>query len=311
MKLFFEKFVINYQPYKWEIIKTDNRPTAKNKHSFIWGYIRFYNVYKYLLQIKKILPNAIKILDVGSFPGNMIKLSKYTFKSISAYTAIGLDLSKEFVEEVKKENVKCIDTEIDPSFPEPKQIVDWNINSYDLCLFLDTIEHLVNPIDCLDKINNSLKINGYLLITTDNITNFLYIADMLRKGKSPNVHPVLSSLVYKGNWRPHHKEYSKEELNYLLHYTGFELVKHDYFDRKQGEYFINQNSKKIKKHRIKLNFKYIIHTIIKNIGFTIPHLRNHHILLAKKIKTNEEVLINRKPVSREVWMKMRKDTIGY
>lgn len=311
MKFFFEKFVINYQPYKWEIIKTDNRPTAKNKHSFIWGYIRFYNVYKYLLQIKKILPNAIKILDVGSFPGNMIKLSKYTFKSISAYTAIGLDLSKEFVEEVKKENVKCIDTEIDPSFPEPKQIVDWNINSYDLCLFLDTIEHLVNPIDCLDKINNSLKINGYLLITTDNITNFLYIADMLRKGKSPNVHPVLSSLVYKGNWRPHHKEYSKEELNYLLHYTGFELVKHDYFDRKQGEYFINQNSKKIKKHRIKLNFKYIIHTIIKNIGFTIPHLRNHHILLAKKIKTNEEVLINRKPVSREVWMKMRKDTIGY
>ena len=71
---------------------------------------------------------------------------------------------------------------------------------------LDTIEHLVDPTFCLDQINKSLKKNGYLIITTDNITNFLYIQDMLRKGKSPNVPFVLSSKVYSGDWRPHDRE---------------------------------------------------------------------------------------------------------
>ena len=69
-----------------------------------------------------------------------------------------------------------------------------------------------------------------MIITTDNITNFLYILDMLRKGKSPNVHPVLSSMTYS-NHHPHHKEYSKDELIFHLKRSGFELVKHDYFDR--------------------------------------------------------------------------------
>ena len=50
-----------------------------------------------------------------------------------------------------------IDTEIDPEFIEPKEVIDWKLNNYDICYLLDTIEHLVDPIFCLDKINNSLK----------------------------------------------------------------------------------------------------------------------------------------------------------
>ena len=87
------------------------------------------------------------------------------------------------------------------NFQRQKKIVEWEVKNFDLCFLLDTIEHLVDPIFCLDQINKSLKMNGKLLITTDNITNFLYIADMLRKGKSPNVHPVLSSMIYRGNHR--------------------------------------------------------------------------------------------------------------
>ena len=116
------------------------------------------------------------------------------------------------------------------------------IKNFDLCFLLDTIEHLVDPIFCLDQINKSLTTDGYLLITTDNITNFLYIADMLRKGESPNVHPVLSSMIYRGNHRPHHREFSKKELEFILGHCGFKIVKHEYFDRKQGVYFINKKT---------------------------------------------------------------------
>ena len=307
----YKEFVLKYEPFEWEIDKSDLRTAFKDKHSFISSFIRFYKVFIYLNDLKKKNLNNPKILDVGAFPGNMVKLSNKIFDNISEYCAIGLDLEKNFIEKMKEFNVNCVDTELDPKFPEAKKIVEWEVKNFDLCFLLDTIEHLVDPIFCLDQINKSLKMNGKLLITTDNITNFLYIADMLRKGKSPNVHPVLSSMVYRGNHRPHHKEFSREELEFILDRCGFEIIKHEYFDRKQGDFFIDKKSNTIKKHKIKKKLKNIIFELIKNTGFLIPHLRNHHILIVKKVKSTDEVIKDRSvTTSKEEWLKIRKNTIG-
>ena len=310
----YEKFVINYQPFEWEVENNPSefRETMKGKHSFISSYIRFYKVFLYLQKIKERNLINPKIFDVGAFPGNMVRLSKTIFENISEYCAIGLDLDDKFTKKMKEFSVRCIDTEIDPKFPEAKKIIDWEIKNFDVCLFLDTIEHLVDPIFCLDQINKSLKLNGYLIITTDNITNFLYITEMIRKGKSPNVHPVLSSMVYKGNHRPHHKEFSKEELEFLLNRCGFKIVEHEYFDRKQGDYFIDKKENSIKKHKIRKNLKNVIFQLIKNTGFLVPHLRNHHIILAKKDKNIDEIIQNRKTTtSKEEFLKIRKNILGY
>ena len=129
---------------------------------------------------------------------------------------------------------------------------------------------------------------------------------MIRKGKSPNVPPILSSMIYRGNHRPHHKEYSKDELKFILDRCGFEIIKHEYFDRKQGYYFINEEKKIISQHKIKKTPKNLLHNLIKNMGFLIPHLRNHHILLAKKTKNIEEVIKNRLVTnSKEEWLNIR------
>ncbi len=62
----------------------------------------------------------------------------------------------------------------------------------------------------------------------------------------------------------------------------------------------------------KRNIKYILHTIIKNTGFLISHLRNHHIILAKKVKDIDEVIKNRKIThSKKEFLEIRKNTIGY
>ena len=309
----YEQFVINYKPFEWEVRDYDFRETMRSKPSFLMSFIRFYKVNNYLdiLLNEKNLKNP-KIVDVGSFPGNMVLLSKKIFSNISEYYSVGLDLDKKFIEKMKELSVSCINTEIDPKFTEPKETVDWNLKNFDICYLLDTIEHLVDPIFCLDQINKTLKIDGYLLITTDNITNFLYIADMLRKGKSPNIHPMLSSMVYRGNHRPHHKEYSKEELIFILNRCGFDVVKHEYFDRKQGDFFIDREKKAIKKHKTKRKIKNLLHQLIKNTGFLISHLRNHHIILAKKIKNTDETIQDRKVTySEEEWLEIRKNTIGY
>ena len=60
------------------------------------------------------------------------------------------------------------------------------------------------------------------------------------------------------------------------------VIKHEFFDRKQGDFFIDKKKQVIKKHRTKMKLKNIVHTIIKNSGYLISHLRNHHILIAKK-----------------------------
>ena len=304
----YKEFVINYKPFEWEINTSDFRENIKGKHSFIINFIRFYKVFLYLKKLKKDNLKNPKILDVGAYPGNMFVLSKKIFENISEYYAIGLDLDKKFVEKMQEYNVNCINTEIDPHFPNAKKIEEWKIKNFNISFLLDTIEHLVDPTFCLDQINNSLKIDGYLIITTDNITNFLYIVDMIRKGKSPNVHPAVSSMTYTGNHRPHHKEFSKQELEFLLDRCGFKVIKHEYFDRKQGDYFIDKKNNSIKKHKI----KNIIFELIKNTGFLIPHLKNHHIILAKKVKNTDEIIENRKTTdSIEEWLKIRKNALGY
>ena len=308
----YKEFVLNYKPFEWEVEASEFRENFKGKHTFISSFIRFYKVFLYLEKLKEENLKDPKILDIGAFPGNMPILSKKIFEKISEYFAIGLDLDKKFIGKMQELNVKCIDTEIDPQFPDPKKIVEWNIKDFDICLLLDTIEHLVDPTFCLDQINKSLKNGGYLIVTTDNITNFLYIADMLRKGRSPNVPPMLSSMVYRGNHRPHHKEFSKEELEFILDRCGFKIIQHEYFDRKQGDYFIDKKNNTIKKHKIKNKIKNIIYELIKNTGFLIPHLRNHQILLAKKTKSFDEINQNRRTTnSREEFLEMRKNTIGF
>ena len=56
-------------------------------------------------------------------------------------------------------------------------------------------------------------------------------------------------MFFKGNHRPHNKEDSKGELKFLLNKTGFEIERHEYFDRMQGEFSI-LNNKYINKYTI-------------------------------------------------------------
>ncbi len=82
----YEQFVINYKPFEWEIRDYDFRETMRAKHSFLMSFIRFYKVNNYLdiLLNEKKLKNP-KIVDVGSFPGNMVFLTKKIFTNISEY----------------------------------------------------------------------------------------------------------------------------------------------------------------------------------------------------------------------------------
>ena len=90
------------------------------------------------------------------------------------------------------------------------------------------------------------------------------------------------------------------------------MVKHEYFDRKMGEFYIDKDKKVVKKVKPKLKFKNLLHTLIKNSGYLISHLRNHHIIIAKKTKSMEDAIKERKVTySHPEFLEIRKNIIGY
>ena len=74
-----------------------------------------------------------------------------------------------------------------------------------------------------------------------------------------------------------------------------------------GDFFIDKKKQVIKKTSNKNETKNIVHTIIKNSGYLISHLRNHHILIAKKTKNFDEIFKKEKVTySHKEFLEIRK-----
>ena len=115
-------------------------------------------------------------------------------------------------------------------------------------------------------------------------------------------------MFYIGNHRPHHREYSKDELIFLLNHSGFEVLSHEYFDRKQGQFFL-KNKKLSRNNNFK--FKSILTKPIKWLFNLVPHFRNHQIILAKKQENIEDISRPKQTHSKKDWLNLRMKTIGY
>ena len=298
----FRKYVEHYSPFPWEVNENDPRPQFRNKHSLLISFERFLKVLQYfqVLQRNRVVK---KIIDVGPYPGVIAKLIKEFATTEIEYFGVGLHFDDEYQKAMDRLGAKLFATDVDPEFVEAKECKDWPMSNADVCFFLDVIEHLVNPIHCLDQINQSLKMGAHLILTTDNISSFGAAYNMMRRGDSPNVHPLQSSVFYRGEWRPHFREFSKGELFFYLQHCGFEVMKHEYFERKQGDFYLDENGKIYEKSR----YLAIKGAIKKLIVRHFPHLRDHHIVLAKK-QTDHETMIKKRPgvtYSMDEWLKLR------
>lgn len=299
----FKKYAEEYNPFPWEVDNRTDRTDVRGKTNVVISFKRYSKVVEY---IKSGFPEikSLSIADLGAYPGTWLKIIRDYLKISGSYCAVGLGFSDDFKNAINSLSGDYFETELDPDFKysiEPQNI---QCKDFELCLFLDTIEHLVNPIYSLDLANKMLKKNGKLIITTDNISAFGYVANMLYKGTSPNIHPIRSSLFYRGPWRPHFREYSKDELYFYLEYCGFKIIKHEYFERLQGDYYLKNDSLKLLKNNRYLSVTGMIKWIFCLI---IPHLRDHQILIAEKNDDYSELIKNRfKPTEdMNIWLEYR------
>lgn len=283
----FEQYAATYEPFPWEIARDETTPAdMRGKHSVLISLVRFWKI---VCAVNESCPDFKTIVDVGPYPGVFTKLLRHYFPQNYDYWGVGLGFTPEYLEEMRKLGANCFETELDPAFPNANAATEWPIRDADCALLLDVIEHLVDPIACLDQINRALRPGGVLILTTDNLTSFANTYQMLRRGHSPNIHPLRSSMFYRGPWRPHFREYTADELRFFLEHAGFTVVRHEYFERRQGDYYIGAGGKVVARDR----YSGLKGNLQRAILSAAPHLRDHHLVVARKTVASEEVAARR------------------
>jgi len=111
---------------------------------------------------------------------------------------------------------------------EPKRQLFLDSDSFDVVLFLEVLEHIIDdPKHVFSEINRILKPGGYLFLTTPNMA-WIFNRLLLLFGKQPQLY--LSSLRYGYKSEiGHFREYTAEELMYLLR-SSFRIEKCAYVD---------------------------------------------------------------------------------
>ncbi len=308
----FKNYVENANPLPWTIIKEHSNSLLIGNNSLNMNLIR------YFLIVKKISEHLnsnekINILDVGVYPGVTAKLIKelnFNFK-LEKYFGLGLGFDEGFKKYMKKIDVELINCDFDPRINfnknrSSKFIID--DNQIDLVIFTDVIEHLYDPTFVLKEINRVTKKNSMMILTTDNISRFVNLKSIL-KGKSSNIPLLESNIFYNGDWRPHFREYAKNELEKMLEWSGFKVMHHEYYQAKFGN-FILQSKKLVKIKNQKQSIKRRAFNLIEKILVSLfPHFKDNQILIAQKIIDYNEMITNSPHLTNDVseWVEQRKE----
>ena len=257
------------------------------------------NAYRYavtLSYLSKFINNHSKLIDFGSFPGQLQKLifEKFNIKS----TLVGLGLNNNFKSYFS--DFSILETNL-----ENKQRFNKIKETYNLATALNIIEHMEYPNALLDSINYFMQPNGILILTTDNISSLNSIKAIIR-GKSPNENLTKSKIFFNGDWRPHVRIFSKDELTFLLNYSGFSVIEHSYFDHKSREYKLIDDKLKLKKKSLRNKF-------VDLLKDRYSYTKDHHIFVAKKRVSYSE-LNSLRPLptsSLNKWIDTRKSCLDY
>lgn len=147
-----------------------------------------------------------KVLDVGCYPFHLGKALQEL-----GWDVWGISSPHEPIYDDSQVKILNIDRE---SFP-------FEDNQFDMVLFTEVIEHLLNPQFSLKEIYRVLKKNGILILTTPNkISLLIAIRKIFLSGKGEKED---SSIYHR-----HNKEYTMEELKKTIEELGFKIKTAEY-----------------------------------------------------------------------------------
>lgn len=302
----FELYVAGQEPLSWTIVTDHPTPWLIGNNEMTINYIRFNLI---MDAVQEYFQKNSVVVDVGVYPGVMPKIF-YEFypRADYEYYGCGMGFDKNFREKMKTFNVNLLECDLDPRLHLSKGrkiSIPLENEKANLCIFTDVIEHFFDPFYPLKEVNRVCKLGAIIILTTDNLTRAGWA---LLRDISPNVPLIEGNLFYEGDWRPHFREYSKDELFQLLQWAGFEVVSHQFYEAEFGLYrVVDRRLKKVARglDPFAKRAKNFIRMLLNK---AVPHLRDSHILIAQK-KSNYETMQNSAPQivdKLEQWIWQRK-----
>lgn len=287
-----------------------NHPNAwfRGNNAMAMNIHGYWHLLFHLQRISK--PDSV-ILDVGAYPGIVPQLVRefLGFKDPLKYIALGIGFTSDFKEEMKVYDCQLLEADLDPRISGHlgrNRRIDLEEESTDIVILKDVIEHFFDPFYPLLEINRVLKTGGTLFLSTDNLTRFEGLMNFI-KGRSCNVPLIEGNLFYDGDWRPHFREYSKNELEELLSWAGFEVENHEYFEAEFG--FYKSNGQRLERFDYtQIGLKNKLKGLLRNLAkFFFPQLKDNHFIVAKKVHSFSDT-IEKAPklcTDFEEWMMQR------
>jgi len=168
---------------------------------------------------------SAKVLDIGCHTG---KLIKERVKNIEKPEVYGIDIDKKSVSLSKALGIKAVEGDVENDLP-------FKSNFFNIVVANQIIEHLVNIDGFIKEIHRVLKTNGYLVLSTENLSSWHNIFALLLGWQAfsqhisaiKNVGNPLRVFEYKNLPRNymHNRILTPKGLAELLELHGFRMEK--------------------------------------------------------------------------------------
>jgi 2-polyprenyl-3-methyl-5-hydroxy-6-metoxy-1,4-benzoquinol methylase len=175
-----------------------------------------------MVRVARALPAgaSLRVLDIGSYFGNfalMCQLRGYRVDAIDSYSAYGAAFAP-CVLQMQRAGVSVLDF---AAVGTGLEAVD--DGSYDAVLCLGVIEHIAHtPRPLLRAVERVLAPGGCVIIDTPNIA-YLYNRHKLLRGKTI-MPPIEVQFDCDPPFEGHHREYTIDELAWMLEHTKFTSI---------------------------------------------------------------------------------------
>lgn len=181
-----------------------------------------------LAEVEKLLSKQIAELEEHSRAGHRYHLKRYlqTFSILPKGKGALLDLGgtcglfDRVIKEFTEYQLSSADHLSENPFNFEKDRFPFADHSFEIVLFMEVLEHFTeDPMHAMAEINRVLQPNGYLLLSTPNITSWKAIHRALTH-QHPELFPPFMS---HGGTDRHNREYTFKEVEKLVIASGFEI----------------------------------------------------------------------------------------
>lgn len=176
---------------------------------------------RFLHTLNLVRPDAKRLLEIGASPyfsSILFKEFRSANLTFTNYFGLGPERGKN---SIQYENHKGKKQEWQVEYASiniEETVLPAKDCSYDHVVFCEVLEHLTNdPLFAMTEINRVLEIGGSLVLSTPNVARLENAAALL---SGANIYDPYSGY---GPYGRHNREYTSQELNWLLLYTGFEV----------------------------------------------------------------------------------------